>query len=170
MAKFVAVFPRVALALSIVGAIVTTGPLVVFLLVAQDEIRAVEVPGQSALSRFVVQHLIGFALFWWLFCIVAIAASLALLRRKQWAVRVWLALLAILVLWSLTVISSETLNVAMSAVGASPGHFPSNPVMAAAAAIPAALLFGALAGLLFFRLMAHRQEFASPRTRGEPLT
>lgn len=166
MAKFVNFFPPVALALSVVGAIIITGLLVVFVLVAQDGVRAVEVPGQSALSTVIVNHPVGFAFFWWLFCVMAIAASLGLLQRKQWAVCGWLALLGILVLWSLAVISSEITNLATSDLGASSGRLPSNPVVAAAAAIPVALLFGAAAGFLFLRLMSHRHEFTSPRTRG----
>lgn len=165
MAKFVNVFPPVVLALSVVGAIILTGPLVVFVLVAQDGVRALTVPDQSSLSRAIVDHPVGFASFWWLFCVVAIAASVGLLRRKRWAVHGWLALLGILILWSLTVILSELINVATSDLGASPGLLPSNAVMAAAAAIPVGVVIGAAAAFLFVKLLAHRHEFEGSRIR-----
>jgi hypothetical protein len=158
MSRFLRVFPRVALVLSILAVVLTTGPLVLVAVVSRGGAHSVLVPGQSALSKAIVLHPLSFVLFWWTFAVVAVAGSLGLIRRKMWGLRTWVVLLALVLLWSIVVIASEAMNLAAVGLQPSPGYLPSFPVAAAVAAIPLGCVVGGVALFLLLRLLSLRHK------------
>ena len=163
MTKFIEIFSRFALVLSLLAALILSAPVVAFSLWLQKGINVVEVPGQSVLSRAVVQHPVGFVWFWWIFSILAVTGSIGLIRRRRWGAILWIVLLSVLATWSLMVIISETLNLATAGLGESPGLLPSFQVMSALGAIPVSLVIGVVSVLLLRKLWSHRHELAISR-------
>lgn len=143
VSRFLTVFPRLALVLSVLAVLLTTAPLIAVALASRHPVHVVELPGQSFLSRLIVHHPFGFTASWWVLSLIAVSASLGLIRRKLWALLAWIALLVVLLVWSLIVVASEAINLAVVGRQPSPGYLPSLPVAAALTAIPMGCIFAA---------------------------
>jgi len=163
MTKFIEVFSRFALVLSLLAALILSAPVVAFSLWLQKGINVVEVPGQSVLSKAIVHHPVSFVWFWWIFSILAVTGSIGLMRRRRWGAVLWIVLLSVLATWCLMVIISETLNLTTAGPGESPGLLPSFQVMSALGAIPVSLVIGVASVLLLRKLWSHRNELATFR-------
>lgn len=166
MAKFIDLFPRIALPLSLLVALILTVPLVAFSLWLGEGVEFLDVPGQSALSAAIVHHPLVFTCLWWAFSVVGVSGSIGLMRRKRWGAAVWAVLFGILAIWSLTVVISETVNLATTGLGRSSGHLPSFPVMSALGAIPVSLVFGLASVILLRKLVACHRELTSSGAGG----
>lgn len=161
--RFLHVFPRVALPISVAVFLVLTAPLVVSLSISPDHMVAPR-PDLSPLSRIIVEHFRLFALAWWLYSLAAIAASAGLIRRRLWGHRAWVVLLSLTLLWSLSVTASEVVNVTLLHTPLDEfGDRPSESLLGALFAVPTSLCIGALVIFLLRKLLLTRRELGPGR-------
>lgn len=60
------------------------------------------VENMPAFPRFMFQHMLGFFVLFWSTCVVTLVSAIGLLRRKNWARLVFIALLALGIVWNLS--------------------------------------------------------------------
>jgi hypothetical protein len=158
-AGFPRIFPVAALAFSLAALLVTTAPVVVAFSIPVDQMNSAD-RDLSPLSALVVDHFRAFALSAWAYCAAAAVAAVGLLRHRNWAYRIWIALLAVGLAWGIGITLSETLHLILGEPSAPDplGYFPRDSVLSALVVVPTGLAMAALLVFLLRKLVAHREE------------
>lgn len=116
-------------------------------------------PDTSPMSHWILENFRLFSVSCFLYFLAASVASISLLRQREWALTAWIVLLGSALLWSVSVVFSESVYFwrgasAGTADGKSLSRFSS---LSALASIPVGLALMVVLTLLIRRFLAERR-------------